>query len=135
MENMSAEEQPLQPSGGRDTEAGSEASASIWSSPGQWLAQTARKLKREVVVLYCASADPRLPLLARIWAGLVIGYALSPFDLIPDWIPVLGILDGSLLACFTKFRYLVKMLKMVTASQSPFCSLCCFFPPTSELNL
>lgn len=54
-------------------------------------------LKRETLALYYAARDPRTPALAKIVAGVVIGYALSPIDLIPDFIPVLGVLDDLLL--------------------------------------
>lgn len=57
----------------------------------------AKRLKREVLTLYCAARDPRTPLLARGLALLVVGYALSPIDLIPDFIPVLGLLDDVIL--------------------------------------
>jgi uncharacterized membrane protein YkvA (DUF1232 family) len=50
-------------------------------------------LKRETLVLYYAVRDPRTPLIAKIIAGAVVAYALSPIDLIPDFIPVLGLLD------------------------------------------
>ena len=56
-----------------------------------------RALKRETVALYFAVRDPRTPLLARVVAGLVVAYALSPIDLIPDFIPVLGYLDDLIL--------------------------------------
>ena len=57
----------------------------------------AKRLKREVLTLYCAARDPRTPLLARGLALLVVSYALSPIDLIPDFIPVLGLLDDVIL--------------------------------------
>lgn len=57
----------------------------------------ARRLKRDVVALWIAARSPRTPLLARIVAIVVAGYALSPIDLIPDLIPVLGYLDDLLL--------------------------------------
>jgi uncharacterized membrane protein YkvA (DUF1232 family) len=57
----------------------------------------AKRLKREVMTLYFAARDERTPLLARGLAFLVVGYALSPFDLIPDVIPVLGLLDDVIL--------------------------------------
>lgn len=57
----------------------------------------ARKLKREVYALYLAYRDPRVPRHARIFAGCVVVYALSPFDLIPDFIPVVGYLDDLVL--------------------------------------
>lgn len=57
----------------------------------------ARAVKTDVVALYLAARDPRVPLLAKLVAGLVAAYALSPIDLIPDFIPVLGYLDDVIL--------------------------------------
>lgn len=57
------------------------------------LKQWAANLKREIVALWFANRDPRTPLAIRLFAVLVIAYALSPIDLIPDFIPVLGFLD------------------------------------------
>ncbi len=57
------------------------------------LKQWARLLKRDVVALWIAARDPRVPWYAKLVAGLVAAYALSPIDLIPDFIPVLGYLD------------------------------------------
>ena len=57
----------------------------------------ARALKRDVVALWLAARDPRTPLAAKLVAGAVAAYALSPIDLIPDFIPVLGYLDDLLL--------------------------------------
>ena len=57
----------------------------------------ARGLKRDVVALWIAAADPQVPLLAKIVAGAVAAYALSPIDLIPDFIPILGYLDDLLI--------------------------------------
>lgn len=56
-----------------------------------------RELKRDIPAVYFALRDPALPLAARIAAGLTVAYALSPIDLIPDFIPVLGALDDALL--------------------------------------
>lgn len=53
----------------------------------------ARALKRDVHAIYLASRDPRVPWYAKALAVMVAGYALSPIDLIPDFIPVLGYLD------------------------------------------
>ena len=53
----------------------------------------ARRIKRDVHALYLASRDPRVPWYAKVLAVAVAGYALSPIDLIPDFIPVLGYLD------------------------------------------
>ena len=57
----------------------------------------ARGIKRDVVTVYFAARDPQAPWGARILAALVAAYALSPIDLIPDFIPVLGYLDDLLI--------------------------------------
>lgn len=57
----------------------------------------AKRLKRDVVALWLASRDRRVPWTAKAVAGLVAAYALSPIDLIPDFIPVLGYLDDLVL--------------------------------------
>ena len=54
-------------------------------------------LQREVGALYLAIHDPRVPWYAKALAVAVVGYALSPIDLIPDFIPVLGYADDLLL--------------------------------------
>ncbi|HEY3791495.1 MAG TPA: YkvA family protein [Bradyrhizobium sp.] len=53
----------------------------------------ARRLIRDVHAVYLAAYDPRVPWYAKILAAAVAGYALSPIDLIPDFIPVLGYAD------------------------------------------
>jgi len=53
----------------------------------------ARAIRRDVVALWLAARDPRVPWYARLVAASVAAYALSPIDLIPDFIPVLGYLD------------------------------------------
>jgi uncharacterized membrane protein YkvA (DUF1232 family) len=57
----------------------------------------ARELKSQVIALWFCRSDPRTPLLAKLVVALVVGYALSPVDLIPDFIPVLGLLDELLI--------------------------------------
>lgn len=57
----------------------------------------ARRIKQDVVAVYFAARDPRTPWLVRVLALVVAAYALSPIDLIPDFIPVLGYLDDLLL--------------------------------------
>ena len=63
---------------------------------GMWK-QWAGQLKMETYALYLAYKDPRTPWYARLSAALVVGYASSPIDLIPDFIPVLGYLDDLIL--------------------------------------
>lgn len=53
----------------------------------------ARAIKKDVVALYIAARDPRVPWYVKLVAAAVAAYALSPIDLIPDFIPVLGYLD------------------------------------------
>jgi len=59
--------------------------------------QAAQDLKADTYALYLAYRDPRTPWYAKAWAALVVAYAFSPIDLIPDFIPVLGYLDDLLL--------------------------------------
>src|SRR5215468_1791883 len=59
--------------------------------------ELARKLKREVYTLYLAYRDPRTPWYGKVFAALVVAYAFSPIDLIPDPIPILGYLDDLVL--------------------------------------
>jgi uncharacterized membrane protein YkvA (DUF1232 family) len=53
----------------------------------------ARRLKAEVLALYLAARHPATPWYAKVMIVAVVAYALSPIDLIPDFIPVLGFLD------------------------------------------
>ena len=57
----------------------------------------AQTLKHEVIVLWFAYRHPDTPWYAKAFAALVVGYAFSPIDLIPDFIPVIGLLDDALL--------------------------------------
>ena len=59
--------------------------------------QRAGQLRQETYAVYLAYRDPRTPWYARLFAALVVGYAFSPIDLIPDPIPVLGYLDDLIL--------------------------------------
>lgn len=65
----------------------------LWTTWKEW----ARALKRETYALYLACRDPRTPWYGRALAACVVGYAFSPIDLIPDFIPVLGYLDDLIL--------------------------------------
>src|SRR5436190_1727124 len=66
---------------------------SMLDSAKQW----ARGIKRDVVALWLAARDPRVPWYAKATAGAVAAYALSPIDLIPDFIPIIGYLDDLLI--------------------------------------
>jgi uncharacterized membrane protein YkvA (DUF1232 family) len=57
----------------------------------------AKQIKREIHAVYLAMKDPRTPWYARVLAAVIVGYAFSPIDLIPDPIPILGYLDDLVL--------------------------------------
>ena len=57
----------------------------------------AEKLRIEIYAMYLAYRDPRTPWYAKLLAVIIVAYALSPIDLIPDFIPVLGYLDDVVL--------------------------------------
>ncbi|MAO55192.1 MAG: hypothetical protein CMM61_05790 [Rhodospirillaceae bacterium] len=61
----------------------------MWQAVKEW----AQRCKRDVIALYIAARDPRTPWHAKGIALAVAVYALSPIDLIPDFIPVLGYVD------------------------------------------
>jgi uncharacterized membrane protein YkvA (DUF1232 family) len=61
------------------------------------LRTAARRVKQDALTVYFAARDPRTPLLVRLLAVAIAAYALSPIDLIPDFIPVLGFLDDVIL--------------------------------------
>jgi uncharacterized membrane protein YkvA (DUF1232 family) len=57
------------------------------------LKQRARHLKAETFTLYLAARDPRTPWYAKLLVAGIVAYAVSPIDLIPDFVPLLGYLD------------------------------------------
>lgn len=61
------------------------------------LIQRVRQLKSESFALYLAARDPRTPWYAKLFVAGIVAYALSPIDLIPDFVPVLGYLDDLIL--------------------------------------
>ena len=61
----------------------------MWEQIKSW----AKRLKRDVIALWIAARSSRTPILAKVVAAAIAAYALSPIDLIPDFIPVLGYLD------------------------------------------
>jgi uncharacterized membrane protein YkvA (DUF1232 family) len=72
-----------------ETKTGDSVDISMWNRLKTW----ARRMKRDTLALYLARRDPRVPLHAKAMAMVTAAYALSPIDLIPDFIPVLGYLD------------------------------------------
>jgi len=76
----------------------------------------AGQLKLELTAIYIASKDNRTPRMAKLLAIAVVAYALSPIDLIPDFIPVLGLLDDLIIVrliphdLMTNFRQNAKTL-------------------------
>jgi len=61
------------------------------------LQDAARRIRHDALTVYFAARDPRTPLVVRLLALAIAAYALSPIDLIPDFIPVLGYLDDVVL--------------------------------------
>lgn len=68
----------------------------LQGAAARWKQRT-RQLKAETYALYLAYKHPDTPWYAKVFAGLVIAYAFSPIDLVPDFIPVLGYLDDLIL--------------------------------------
>jgi uncharacterized membrane protein YkvA (DUF1232 family) len=62
-----------------------------------WAALKSRSWRRKLAAYRLAMRDPRTPLIAKLLLGAAVGYALLPFDLIPDFIPVVGHLDDILI--------------------------------------
>jgi uncharacterized membrane protein YkvA (DUF1232 family) len=65
----------------------------VWERIKEW----ARAIRRDVHALWLAGRDPRVPWYAKAFALAIAAYALSPIDLIPDFVPVLGYLDEVIL--------------------------------------
>ena len=61
------------------------------------LKERAKKLKTDIPAIFLALKDKETPMVAKVFAGITVAYALSPIDLVPDFIPVLGYLDDVLL--------------------------------------
>lgn len=61
------------------------------------LKDRAKKLKQDIPTVFLCLKDADTPVIAKLLAALTVGYALSPVDLIPDFIPVLGYLDDVIL--------------------------------------
>ncbi|MBQ8278481.1 MAG: DUF1232 domain-containing protein [Roseburia sp.] len=61
------------------------------------LKERAKKLKTDIPTIFLALKDKETPIIAKIFAGITVVYALSPIDFIPDFVPVLGYLDDVIL--------------------------------------
>lgn len=72
-------------------------SKEIQMSIGHKLKKWSHNLKREIIVLFYILKQPKTPWYAKVIGVVVVGYALSPIDLIPDFVPVLGYLDDLIL--------------------------------------
>lgn len=75
-----------------------------------------RKLQKEIRLVYLLIRDPRVPWYAKALLVLVIGYALSPIDLIPDFLPVIGHLDDLVIVPFGIYLSL-KLVKSEIVSE------------------
>ena len=75
------------------------------------LKERARRLKGEVIALYLAARHPGTPWYAKLFLAAIVAYALSPIDLIPDFIPVLGLVDEIILLPFA----ILLAVKMIPA--------------------
>ena len=63
----------------------------------EWLKARARRLKTDIPAVFIALKRKETPVIAKVIAALAVAYALSPIDLIPDFIPVIGFLDDALI--------------------------------------
>lgn len=81
----------------------------MWHKLKRW----AKQLKKDLWLLFCALKDKQTPFYAKVFVGIIMIYALSPIDLIPDFIPVLGYLDDLIL--LPLFIWLAK--KMISKDQ------------------
>lgn len=61
------------------------------------LKERAKKIKEDIPTIFLALKDKDTPILAKIFASITVVYALSPFDLVPDFIPILGYIDDIIL--------------------------------------
>lgn len=62
-----------------------------------WIGRLAHRLRIDTHAVWLAARDKRVPLLVRLFGMAVAAYALSPIDLIPDFIPIIGLLDDALI--------------------------------------
>ena len=96
------------------------------------LKDRAKELKQFTLVAYYAARDPRTPTFIRVLALLVAAYALSPIDLIPDFIPVLGYLDDILLVPLG-LALVIRLLPAPVLASAREQAQCAAERPTSKL--
>lgn len=100
----------------------------ISPSPGwyQKFKNAVKKMKREVLAVYYAIQDPEVGYLPRAVAGVALAYALSPLDLIPDFIPILGLIDDLLILpgknqpCQILYFYYILRITLLSYLPPPF---------------
>lgn len=63
----------------------------------QSIKEWAKRLKKQIIMLWFASKHPQMPWLPKIIAVVAVAYAFSPIDLIPDFIPILGFIDDAII--------------------------------------
>ncbi|QXB45775.1 YkvA family protein [Acinetobacter seifertii] len=61
------------------------------------LKEWAKRLRKQIIMLWFASRHPQMPLLPKVIAVVAVAYAFSPIDLIPDFIPILGFVDDAII--------------------------------------
>ena len=83
---------------------------------GMTLRERAKTLKNETAALFIALRRADTPFAAKLAAGLAVGYALSPIDLVPDFIPVLGYLDDVIEPAETRKR-LISAYEMLASKR------------------
>ena len=74
--------------------------------------ERARKLKTDIPAIFLALKDKDTPIIAKVFAGITVAYALSPIDLVPDFIPILGYLDDIIILQIlvaTTIKFILKM--------------------------
>ena len=63
----------------------------------QSLKEWAKRLRKQIIMLWFASRHPQMPWLPKVIAVVAVAYAFSPIDLIPDFIPILGFVDDAII--------------------------------------
>jgi len=97
----------------------------------QWKRRV-QQLKVETYALYLACRDPRIPWYAKLLAAGVVAYAVSPIDLIPDFIPVLGILDDLVIVSLGAALAVKMVPKEVIQAKVDLSSFSRSSPPTTS---